>query len=741
MTDSPSTDKHDIDIDITDIANYPSILSQSLREFIVRKGPIQIDINFPVTKNRSFSTHYYSKTLRNGEKILRDWLVYSQKYDAVHCFCCRLFRSNTDKHFAFANQGFYDWQHLADRIKSHEISELHTSNYRKWKELSKRIKNESTVDIKLMNQRQKEKERLRKVFDRLIAFIIFLARQNIAFTGSSNNARGNNDGNFQQLVHTVAKFDNVLKEHLEMKNRVHYLSPEIQNELIAIIATKVQDEIVEGIRESKYFSIILDTTPDVSRQEQMTTVFRYVYLNKEINAYEIRESFLGFIRITDKTGAGIAEVIIEKIEQLGLDFVNLRGQGYDNGSNMKGKNIGVQRQILEKNPRSSFVPCSNHSVNLVLNEAASSSVANSAFFSAIQNIYTFLSDSTNRWDILKKHLKSRDVTLKPLCTTRWSSRIDAMKPLRHSLKNIIAALEEISQTSTFKYEVRAEAEGIIRAINFQFVCGVCIWYDVLSQVNIASKALQSIKANIQSALTTLRSVKDFLYAYESYGFDKVYDEAVEIANEINVDVGFCRTQKRRLVSSTTETSFKDNFFLSLLEVAKNAMDERFEALESLNSNFSFLYDFENIDENIRNGQLKKSCQQLEHFLSHEELSDIDGNDLFNELQIVATLVNEHRINHVVDILNKILSLDMENLVPNAVIAYRIFLTIPVSVASGERSFSKLKIIKNYLRNSMNQDRLSGLAIISIENKIAEKINYDEVVNEFASQKVRKGVFD
>lgn len=181
-------------------------------------------------------------------------------------------------------------------------------------------------------------------------------------------------------------------------------------------------------------------------------------------------------------------------------------------------------------------------------------------------------------------MKYRNVTLKPLCTTRWSSRIDAMKLLRQSLKNIIAALEEISQTSTFKYEVRAEAKGIIRAINFQFVCGVCIWYDVLSQVNITSKTLQSIKTNIQSALTTLRCVKDFLYAY---GFDKVYDGAVEIANEINVDVGFCRTQKRRLGSSTTETSFKDNLFLPLLEEAKNAMDERFEAFESLNSNFSF----------------------------------------------------------------------------------------------------------------------------------------------------------
>ena len=48
--------------------------------------------------------------------------------------------------------------------------------------------------------------------------------------------------------------------------------------------------------------------------------------------------------------------------------------------------------------------------------------------------------------------------------------------------------------------------------------------------------------------------------------------------------------------------------------------------------------------------------------------------------------------------------------PNTCIAYRILLTIPVTVVSAERSFSKLKLIKSYLRSTMSQERLSGLAI-------------------------------
>jgi hypothetical protein len=45
------------------------------------------------------------------------------------------------------------------------------------------------------------------------------------------------------------------------------------------------------------------------------------------------------------------------------------------------------------------------------------------------------------------------------------------------------------------------------------------------------------------------------------------------------------------------------------------------------------------------------------------------------------------------------------------------MTIPISVASAERSFSKLQLIKNYLRSTMSQERLSGLATLSIEHKL------------------------
>ena len=75
-----------------------------------------------------------------------------------------------------------------------------------------------------------------------------------------------------------------------------------------------------------------------------------------------------------------------------------------------------------------------------------------------------------------------------------------------------------------------------------------------------------------------------------------------------------------------------------------------------------------------------------------------------------------------------------------IIAYRILFTVPVTVASAERSFSKLKLLKNYLRSAMSQERLNGLATICIEKDLLDKVNVDTIINDFASKNVKRKGF-
>ena len=64
----------------------------------------------------------------------------------------------------------------------------------------------------------------------------------------------------------------------------------------------------------------------------------------------------------------------------------------------------------------------------------------------------------------------------------------------------------------------------------------------------------------------------------------------------------------------------------------------------------------------------------------------------------------------------------------------------MTTASTERSFPKLKMIKNYLRSTVAQERLHELALPSIDQDIARQLNLTEVIDQFAEMKARKKDF-
>ena len=149
---------------------------------------------------------------------------------------------------------------------------------------------------------------------------------------------------------------------------------------------------------------IVDCTLDESHQEQMSLILWCVDIST--SPIKIVEHFVEFVKVDDITRKGLFDEIINVINILELDINDICGQGYDNWSNMKGKHQGVQKRLLDINPRALYTPCGCHSLNLVPCDMANSCPKAISFFGVIQHIYTLFSSSTKRWKILQDNVSS-----------------------------------------------------------------------------------------------------------------------------------------------------------------------------------------------------------------------------------------------------------------------------------------------------------------------------------------------
>lgn len=206
--------------------------------------------------------------------------------------------------------------------------------------------------------------------------------------------------------------------------------------------------------------------------------------------------------------------------------MNCRGQGYDNGASMKGLKKRVQARILALNLKAAFMPCGCHSLNLVISDAASQSKESITLFGIVQRIFILFSASVYRWQVLKSHLPN--LTVKPLCTTRWESRIDSVKAIRYQTKEVYDALIEVAESSKADASTRNEASSLgNQLLDFKVLISLNVWYDLLFQINIVSKSMQGFTMDIEMA-SSLLCVK-FINKYRETGYADASNSSREIA--------------------------------------------------------------------------------------------------------------------------------------------------------------------------------------------------------------------
>ena len=187
--------------------------------------------------------------------------------------------------------GFCNWKDATRIIRKHKESKAHIEAVEAVITLPSTVSN---VGELLSNTHKEEKLHARDMLRIILSSIRYLARQGLAFRKVDSS-----DSNLIQLLELraedVPKINNWLA-----KSRQKYTSPENQNEMLSIMATKIQRKILNRIHKSPYFTIMVDETTDCSNKEQLTFIIRSVDEN-----FEVSEDFLGMYNLLTTTAGSI----------------------------------------------------------------------------------------------------------------------------------------------------------------------------------------------------------------------------------------------------------------------------------------------------------------------------------------------------------------------------------------------------------------------------------------------------
>ena len=324
----PSSLNNDSDEFACDLGMWPAEISDRMTEYWAVKGSsgcVNSNADFSKTSTR-FEGDSYNRQCQKSlftytheltkQQHPRTWLCYSPSKRALFCFVCKLMT----KSLVFGKLGCSDWKRASESIPRHERS---AANREAVIQLLQRSDAGCRVDSELVRQASEDQDYWRAVLERITETIRYLSERGLPFRGSNEIVGSPKNGNYLGTSELIAIFDPFLAQHINRntnKGRGHtsYLSKTICDEFIHLMATRVRQHIFTEVRTAKYFSVSVDSTPDIFHVDQLTCILRYVLPSGPV------ERFLTFLNMRGHSGVQLAETLLEYLKNNDIDIADCR---------------------------------------------------------------------------------------------------------------------------------------------------------------------------------------------------------------------------------------------------------------------------------------------------------------------------------------------------------------------------------------------------------------------------------
>lgn len=663
------------------------------------------------------------------------WLLYDGDIDKVFCEICRETISSgistpkkssrdDDSIKAFTEIGFSSWNKALERFKKHEMSEVHRFC------VLHKANAERGVNVHSMLSKSKleDMKTARTALMKMISTLRFLMTGGLAIRGHEDE-----NSNYSRLLKLRSEDIPELKSWLQ-RSKYKWLSHDVTNELCTILSHEVLSKIIKLIQNAIYYSVIVDETSDITNHEQVTFCFRYV--DSKLN---IHETFFGLYETPSTTSEILFEIFNDVLKRFRLDIKTCRGLCTDGAANVSGTHTGLKARVQAIEPRAVHVHCVAHSLNLVVQDTMKEVPAIRDFLVLIRELVVFVRVSPKRqacFESLQAAEDAQNLSLRPFCPTRWCCRISSLKTI---LDNYSVLLCFLNNTKTQKDDAGAKAKGFLKSLqSFESLFIIKILIEILSRIEALNATLQKISLHLQKAVDNINTVKEVISSQRTdEKFENVWKSTVDLAHILELDepkTPKIRSRPKKIDDSTSEphefsspADFYRKMYFEVLDKVIGCIEQRFtkDTMAHLSNMELFLTQQNN----------ETSSNYVKNFYGDD--FDMDRLILHRNMLLDIAQTKNYKLNSVEDVVSFITTHceSTKDMIPEVIKLLNIILTIPVSTCTAERSFSALRRIKTYLRNTMTQQRLNNYMVVHVNREIADDLELENIADIFINRAV------